>query len=103
MKFKDNPYYNPEKLGLKIFYSIDTGSTHDFKKIVIWKNNNNNLYWDQDIKENSNIPFDVTKHDLKLLTLNNREAFLKVVKTHPNIKLIDLDNIKTLLKNHFKR
>lgn len=103
MKFKENPYYNPDKLGLKIFFSIDTGNSHEFKKIVIWKSNNNSLYWDQDIKMDSNIPFESNRHDLKLLTLNNRESFLKVVKNHPNIKLSDLDKVKILLREHFKK
>lgn len=103
MKFNENPYYNPDKLGLKIFFSIDTGNTYEFKKIVIWKDANNSLYWDQDIKIGNNIPFEPNRHDLKLLSLSNRDCFFKVVKNHPSIKMCDLDKVKILLREHFKK
>ena len=39
-----NPYYNPEDLGLEIFFEDDQGGSYEFDMFVVWKGANGVFY-----------------------------------------------------------
>lgn len=88
MKFTENPYYNPEKCGLEIFDTIDTGESYEYDMLVIWKKLDNSvLYWDTDSGCSCPSPFDNSDHghDLKEITKDTFFNFNEALKNHYRI------------------
>lgn len=54
----NNPYYNPQNLGLEIVAEVDLAKPYEFNKIVVWKNKNGNLFWANDSGCSCPTPFD---------------------------------------------
>ena len=66
----DNPYYNPEKLGLRILESVDEGGDWEFDLFVIWEDTDPKrefgmAYWGEDSGCSCPTPFEsVRREDL---------------------------------------
>lgn len=86
MKFRHNPYHNPEKCGLEIFATVDTGAAYEFNMFVIWKKvDDNTLWYATDAGCSCPTPFDPGRHDLEQITKENFFAFNNALKNHSDI------------------
>lgn len=97
MKFNENPYYDPEKCGLEIFESIDTGGSYEFDMFVIWRKlDDNTLWWDTDSGCSCPTPFDPheDRHDLTPITEDTIHNFYEALENHYHITRDDIYNIK---------
>ncbi len=101
MKFKENPYYHPEKCGLEIFDYIDTGESYEFDMLVIWeKLDDNTLWYDTDSGCSCPTPFDEDRCELRPITKDTLYNFDQALKNHYNIKQEDYLKILNKVKNH---
>lgn len=103
MKFDNNPYYNPEKCGLEIIHSIDTGGSYEFDMLVVWKKlDDNTLWYDSDSGCSCPSPFDNRdhRHDLKPITTDNFNGFDEALKNHYNIQDEDYLKIRDAVKKY---
>lgn len=56
---KYNPYYYPEELGLKIVGELDEQDmSYEFNMLIVWKDENNNLYYAKDSGCSCPTPFE---------------------------------------------
>lgn len=103
MKFNSNPYYSPESCELEIFFEIDIAGSYEFDKFVIWKDKNNELFWDTDSGCSCPSPFDPSedRHDLKLIDYNSFSAFKEELSRFIN-NSGELSRIINKVKNFIK-
>lgn len=103
LKFKENPYYYPEKCGLEIFDQIDTAGSYEFDMFVIWKKlDDDSLWWDTDSGCSCPSPFDDHGHDLKPIDEENFFGFDQALKNHYNLSKADYLNMKERVEKHLK-
>lgn len=103
MKFNDNPYYSPEKCGLQILDSIDTGGSYEFDMFVVWiKLEDGTLWWDTDAGCSCPVPFEGDRHNLKEVNEETFYNFDLALKNHSNLKPRDYFMILNSVKRHLK-
>ncbi len=103
MNFKDNPYYSPEKCGLKVIYDIDTADSYEFNMLVIWeKFDDKTIWWDSDSGCSCPTPFE--DHSLKEITSDTYYNFKLALENHSRISredIIDCESkLKTFVRDH---
>lgn len=80
-------YYNPEELGLEVVDTLgECGLDYAFNTLIVWKNNNGELFWAQDSGCSCPVPFeDYTKiEDLNPIVSNgDYDRFEKAVNNFP--------------------
>ncbi len=84
MTFNENPYYHPEKCGLEIFETIDTGESYEFDMLIVWKKFDNSDHG----------------HDLKLITKETLYGFNEALKNHYRITQEEINNISKKVKDY---
>ena len=99
MKFKDNPYYNPEKCGLEIFEQVDTGGHYEYDMLVIWRKLDDfTLWYDTDAGCSCPTPFDDYRHDLKPITKDTLYGFNQALENHTDISREHINKIYNNVK-----
>ncbi len=57
--WENNPYYNPENLGLEIVEQLNPNMSYEFDMVVVWKAiESGNLYWAADSGCSCPTPFE---------------------------------------------
>lgn len=105
MKFKENPYYSPEKCGLEIFEEIDTAGSYEFDMFVIWRKlDDNTLWYDTDSGCSCPSPFSNGDHghDLKPITEETWYNFSEALKNHSHITQEDINKIRMSVREYLK-
>jgi hypothetical protein len=83
MNYENNIYYYPEKSGLEIVGVVEVGGDYEFDTFVVWKNQDNNIYWSTDSGCSCPTPFeDHDLEDIVLLTEDNFKEFSEQLRTH---------------------
>ncbi len=96
MLYEDNPYYHPEKSGLKILWQIDTGGSYEFDMFVVWQHQDGTLWYDSDAGCSCPTPFEDAK--LKALTNDTFWNFQQALKNHRDITIDDRNECETMVK-----
>jgi hypothetical protein len=104
MKFDKNPYYSPQLCGLEIFEEIDTAGSYEFDMFVIWKKlDDNTLWYDTDSGCSCPVPFEDSRHDLRLINDDLFHGFDEALKNHDHISIDDYIRIKNKVKDYLRR
>lgn len=70
-RFSNNPYYSPEKCGLKVIDSIEGGLSYEFDMVVVWQDlKSKKYYWGSDSGCSCPTPFEDVHRMSDLATLN---------------------------------
>ena len=105
MKFDDNPYYSPEKCGLKPFEEFNDADSYEFDIFMIWeKEDDGTLWWDTDSGCSCPSPFDNSDngHDLKPINKDTMRSFEEALRNHYRMTDSDYNNIVRKVRNHMK-
>lgn len=67
----NNPYYSPEKCGLKLADELDADLSYEFEMVAIWKDvKSKRFYWDSDSGCSCPSPFEDVRRLSDLTALN---------------------------------
>lgn len=103
MEFSHNPYYNPEKCGLDIFETVDTGGSYEFDMLVIWRKlDDNTLWYATDAGCSCPTPFDPGRHDLEQITKETFFGFDNALKNHSGIDASEYSQISMSVRQYLK-
>jgi hypothetical protein len=99
MNFSTNPYYDPERCGLEILHSVDTGGSYEFDMFIVWKKlDDGTLWWDTDSGCSCPVPFEYDRNDLKQINEGSFRSFLLELEGHYRISRGDIESIKRDVK-----
>ena len=90
-RFSDNPYYSPEKCGLKVIDSIEGDLSYEFDMVVVWQDlKSKKYYWGSDSGCSCPTPFeDIPEAEQQHL----RDAVVEIL-AQPSGVLMALDKEK---------
>lgn len=103
MKFNDNPYYSPEKCGLKIIDEIDNSGSYEYDKLVVWqKLDDKTIWYDTDSGCSCPSPFEDHGHELKQITKDTFYNFQQALKNHMDVTQEQINKTEALVKKLIK-
>lgn len=74
-EFSDNPYYSPEKCGLKQVDSLEADLSYEFDMVIVWRDTvSKKYYWASDSGCSCPVPFEDI-HRLGDLAVLNKTHF----------------------------
>ena len=87
-----NPYYDPQKLGLKIVGEIDCGGGYEFDKFVVWEKADGSKWYATDSGCSCPSPFENTElADLQPFRVEELRSWAE--SRRPDVSAVDVEDL----------